>query len=81
MKTYNKKILFYHETNYKTYYRFATGLLKVFYRLSTDFLTNKLGLNFSRGGFENFDFIDNFQIDNVFLVLQKEYETINYYFR
>ena len=44
---------------WSTYYRFTTGLLQAYYRLTTAYQT------LTRGGFENFDFTDNFQIDYV----------------
>ena len=53
-------------TYYRTYYKFSTGLLQVFYRVTTGLLQHNRHLlhvfiaNFSRGGFENINFTNNF---------------------
>ena len=50
------------------YYRITSGLLQIYYtklKISRLLLLQTFGLNASRGGFNIFNFTDNFQIDNV----------------
>ena len=51
-------------TVYKTYYELTKRFLQAFYKLTKEAYYTVIP-KVSRGGFENFKFTDNFQIDNV----------------
>ena len=74
--TTQKTLVFYYKLTTslpQAYYKFTTSILHTTYYhlLQTHLLHVLSSIYFSRGGFKNFDFTTNFQIDNIPVCLVK----------